>query len=294
MLRTLALPVLALATCQYAAALNLVPTPPKQPPKFEGSASSRRRVMGASSVMPTGHSMQKTPPLQAYTISEPNKKNDWWMPKWEDFLPKSAESAGHDSLYSLEGGLAIPAKKPLMPNLEIENSLTVVDDDDSASELAVLKMQFESIKKQNDVLESALQKLTTTVEKQSALIMKLQLGKSSDLTEGANKILEDDNGILRRRIRALEGELSDVAFETRKSMSKPDVAEPKAPSTPPSGFQSVCIDQLQDQIRQYELERSSVRRLFGLGVMRAAGKVGQAVSLFNPARNLKSWGNMWA
>lgn len=292
MLRTLTLPVLALATCQYTGALNLVPTPPKQPPKFDGSsASTRRRVMGASSVMPTGHSMQKTPPLQAYTISEPNKNNDWLvhMPKWEDFfLPKSA---GHDSLYSLEGGLASPAKKPLMPNLEIENSLTVVDDDGSASELAVLKMQFESIKKQNDVLESALQKLTTTVEKQSALIMKLQMGKTSDLTEDANKILEDDNGILRRRIRALEGELSDVAFETRKSMSKTDVAEPKAPSIPPSGFQSVSVDQLRDQIK---LERSSVRRLFGLGVMRAAGKVGQAVSLFNPARNLKSWGNMWA
>ena len=94
MLRTLALPVLALAG--IAGALNLVPTPPKQPPKFEGSASSRRRVMGASNVMPTGHSMQtkKTPPLQAYTISEPgNKDSDWFvhMPKWEDFfLPKSA------------------------------------------------------------------------------------------------------------------------------------------------------------------------------------------------------------
>ena len=179
-----------------------------------------------------------------------------------------------------------------MPNLEIENSLTVVDDG-SASELAVLKMQFESIKKQNDVLESALQKLTTTVEKQSALIMKLQLGENN-LTDGVKKSLEDDNGILRRRIRALEGELSDVAFETRKSMSKPVVAEPKAPSTPPNGYQGVSIDQLQEKIKQYELERSSVRRLIGLSVNRAAGKVGQAVSMFNPTRNLKSWGNMWA
>ena len=181
-----------------------------------------------------------------------------------------------------------------MPNLEIENSLTVVDDG-SASELAVLKMQFESIKKQNDVLESALQKLTTTVEKQSALIMKLQLGENNaDLTDDVKKSLEDDNGILRRRIRALEGELSDVAFETRKSMSKPVVAEPKAPSIPPNGFQGVSIDQLQEKIKQYELERSSVRRLIGLSVNRAAGKVGQAVSMFNPTRNLKSWGNMWA
>ena len=90
MLRTL-IPVLALAACQYVAALNLVPTPPKQPPKFnKGSSSATSRVMGATSMM---HSRQKSP-LQAYTISEPvNKKNDWLsqMPKWEDFfLPKSA------------------------------------------------------------------------------------------------------------------------------------------------------------------------------------------------------------
>ena len=88
MLRTL-IPVLALAAYQYVGALNLVPTPPKQPPKFKGS-SATSRVMGATSMM---HSRQKSP-LQAYTISEPvNKKNDWLsqMPKWEDFfLPKSA------------------------------------------------------------------------------------------------------------------------------------------------------------------------------------------------------------
>ena len=200
-----------------------------------------------------------------------------------------------DSLYSLEGGFASsPAKRPLMPNLDFEKSLTVVEDDGSASELSVLKMQFESIKKQNDVLESALQKLTTTVEKQSALIMKLQMGKTTDSTDEVLKTLEGDNDILRRRIRALEGELSDVAFETRKSMFKPDASKPKAPSTPPSGYQSVSIGQLQEQIKHYEMERSSVRRLIGLGVKTAAGKVGQAVSLFNPVRNLKSWGNMCA
>ncbi|KAL7427317.1 hypothetical protein ACHAXM_000796 [Skeletonema potamos] len=129
--------------------------------------------------------------------------------------------------------------------------------------------------------------------------------------------LESDNEMLRQRVRSLEVALSDVAFESRKVVAAAaaveapadvvamEVAEvaatavaadvvveqvnvvtrsPHAPSTPiPKHLlQQQEIEMLRVQIQEYEVERKSVRKLFGRGIRRGMKKVGKALDLWRP------------
>jgi len=283
-----------------------------------------------------------------------------------------------DSLFSFEGGSdavkAAAAKKPYMPNLEMETAAIIatatkkleiegmdftMEKDELLSELDILTKTFDdlqssmdyksqlysetmegyqskivTLEEKNDLLEEGLSVLTVTLERQEEQIEKLLLQRETDddddgaTKEGEQhlimqvqdevKNLDKENEMLRQRLRFLEVELSDVAFESRKVvMSDPravvekqtdnavvvvaasadnDVVKltPKAPSAPvpPHIYQQQQLEQLQQQVNEYKRERSSVRKLFGLGIRRGVTKAGKALNLWSPAYNLLLWGEL--
>ena len=156
----------------------------------------------------------------------------------------------------------------------------------------------------NDKLEKGIIVLTTTLEKQEEEIKKLQQAKSvQDDAKGL-----ESNDMLRQRVRALELQLSEVAFESRKVVAPPaavvvgsassNVHLPKAPSAPvpPHVLQQQLdqqkLDQLELQLEEYKEERKSVRKLFGLGIRRGMNKMGRALNVWNPVYNLGLWGEL--
>lgn len=158
-----------------------------------------------------------------------------------------------------------------------------------------------SLEATNDKLEKAIMVLTTTLEKQEEEIKKLQQARS--VQDDAK-----DNDMLRQRVRALELQLSEVAFESRKVVAPPaavvvgsassNVHLPKAPSAPvpPHILQQQLdqqkLDQLELQLEEYKEERKSVRKLFGLGIRRGMNKMGRALNVWNPVYNLGLWGEL--
>ncbi|ACI64589.1 predicted protein [Thalassiosira pseudonana CCMP1335] len=190
-----------------------------------------------------------------------------------------------------------------------------------------------TLQDENSFLEEGMRMLTVTLEKQENEIQALQEKSESDfdgigimyenksttegeLTEVKSKVvsLESENEVLRQRVRLLEVELSDVAFESRKAVPAAIVAveqvvapvvaakeetqaeetvlafatdaviAPKAPSAPiPQHIQQQRqLDQLQMKIKEYEEERCSVRKLFGRFVRRGVDKVGKTLTLWRP------------
>lgn len=162
-----------------------------------------------------------------------------------------------------------------------------------------------SLEATNDKLEKGIMVLTTTLEKQEEEIKKLQQARS---VQDDAKGLESDNDMLRQRVRALELQLSEVAFESRKVVAPPaavvvgsassNVHLPKAPSAPvpPHILQQQLdqqkLDQLELQLEEYKEERKSVRKLFGLGIRRGMNKMGRALNVWNPVYNLGLWGEL--
>ena len=158
-----------------------------------------------------------------------------------------------------------------------------------------------SLEATNDKLEKSIMVLTTTLEKQEEEIKKLQQARS--VQDDAK-----DNDMLRQRVRALELQLSEVAFESRKVVAPPaavvvgsassNVHLPKAPSAPvpPHILQQQLdqqkLDQLELQLEEYKEERKSVRKLFGLGIRRGMNKMGRALNVWNPVYNLGLWGEL--
>ena len=161
-----------------------------------------------------------------------------------------------------------------------------------------------SLEATNDKLEKAIMVLTTTLEKQEEEIKKLQQARS--VQDDAK--VESDNDMLRQRVRALELQLSEVAFESRKVVAPPaavvvgsassNVHLPKAPSAPvpPHILQQQLdqqkLDQLELQLEEYKEERKSVRKLFGLGIRQGMNKMGRALNVWNPVYNLGLWGEL--
>ena len=162
-----------------------------------------------------------------------------------------------------------------------------------------------SLEATNDKLEKAIMVLTTTLEKQEEEIKKLQQARS---VQDDAKGLQSDNDMLRQRVRALELQLSEVAFESRKVVAPPaavvvgsassNVHLPKAPSAPvpPHILQQQLdqqkLDQLELQLEEYKEERKSVRKLFGLGIRQGMNKMGRALNVWNPVYNLGLWGEL--
>lgn len=186
----------------------------------------------------------------------------------------------------------------------------------------------ESLEETNASLELGLNALTVTCDKQEQRLKELQQEKGDTIAKEEDdsnndvsfllrvqdnvKTLEDDNEMLRCRVRALEVELSDVAFESRHRVmppappatavvSNPVVTQkaeqsivPKAPSEPVPQhiLQKHQMEHLQLQVEKYKRERSSVRKLFGLGIRRGMGKMGRALNAWNPVHNLVLWGEL--
>ena len=231
--------------------------------------------------------------------------------------------------------------------------------------------KVESLEEKNSSLEEGLNALSVTCEKQEQQLNEFhqEKGDAATTTEEENintdtgslrvHQVEEDNEMLRCRVRALEVELSDIAFESRHKAAPPDppavvanpaVAQeaeqsivepvvassadevklsPKAPSgpVPPHIHQKHQLeqlqlfaeeepdpkqlpdtrlmvswahvsnvirqlDQLQMQVEEYQRERSSVRKLFGLGIRRGMGKVGKALNAWSPVHNLLLLGKL--
>ena len=79
--------------------------------------------------------------------------------------------------------------------------------------LLTYRNQMVVLQEENSFLEEGMKMLSITLESQADEIAKLTNTKfSEDFVQG----LEEENEMLRRRVRGLEVELSDVAFESRK------------------------------------------------------------------------------
>ena len=182
--------------------------------------------------------------------------------------------------------------------------------------LSTYRAQLMSLEEENSFLEESMKMLTLTLEKQADEIAKFNTERyDMDFV----KALEEENEFLKGRVRGLEVELSDFAFESRKIVEpvvettvvremkvesivseslidNEEVAQdtlfeaeevdltPKAPSAPiPQHIlQQHEIIQLQKQLQAYEEERSNFRQLVGLCFKKATNKVGMAINLWRP------------
>jgi len=194
-----------------------------------------------------------------------------------------------------------------------------------ATKAQVYSETIKGVEEKNTLLEDGLHAFTITLERQHNQLQDLKQEKSD---ADAAKMVEGENEKLRQRLRAVELLLSEVAFESRKFVPAPpraavenvaliahstdvkdaisletvstsafnqdNLLSPKAPTAPvpPHIHQKLQLEQLQMQTEEYERERSSVRKLFGLGIRRGVSKVGKALTLFKPGHNLLLWGEL--
>lgn len=227
-----------------------------------------------------------------------------------------------DSLFSFEGGSSNAATKPLMPNLEIEaatitastqnellgNIDNTLKRDDFLSELNTLTNTFSdlessmdyksqlyeetistyqykvsSLEEKNAMLEKGLTTMSATLEKQGEQRQVLQ--RKKEVSSKTNDV-QEENDMLRQRVRALELQLSEIAFESRKvtvSAVSPEVTQrakhlPKAPSAPVP-------------LHISQPHRSGLHK-FGLGFRHGMSKLGKVVNVWSPVYNLGRWGEL--
>lgn len=363
--------------------------PPTHFSRLRSRLMLRRRNNRAAAPSSSSSPSDSKYKLQASTVAPDDTSTNPWY-NFLNFRDSVADYA--DSLFSLEGGDAMPATRPYMPNLEVEEQLTAtvtaaadssstvvaattteLDKEELLMELASLSDTFDdlqsryeatidNLKEENSFLEEGIKTLTMTIEDQAQQIEQLMtqntLGgveendvdgigaitenklaaveaEAEELIEFQNKIttLEADNELLRQRVRGLEVELSDVAFESRKIVAAAveveapavvaaaieipaavvamddaaPVAEanaaameeveevvveqvkvatlaPHAPPTPiPQHLlQKQEMEMLRSQVKEYEVERNSVRKLFAMGISRGVKKVGKVLDLWRP------------
>ena len=168
--------------------------------------------------------------------------------------------------------------------------------------IATYESTISNLLEKNTIMEKSLTSLTSAMERQQVTIQELQQDK--EVPQVNVKGLEDDNEMLRQRVRTLELQLSEIAFESRKIQPvaavvapvAPEVVKhiPKAPSIPvPSHIaQQHQIEQLQSQVEELQHERSSVPKLLRFGIRRGVKKVGKVLNVCSPIYNLRLWGEM--
>lgn len=167
--------------------------------------------------------------------------------------------------------------------------------------LLTYKNQMIVLQEENSFLEEGMKMLSITLESQADEIAKLTNTKiSEDFVQG----LEEENEMLRRRVRGLEVELSDVAFESRKIVEPASVVHettvsevsnklaeiphvdftPKAPNVPvpPHVLQQRQMEQLQMELQVYKEERASLRKLVGLCITSSVRKVRGVMDMWRP------------
>ena len=201
-------------------------------------------------------------------------------------------------------------------------------------EKTILSYEYKvtALEEKNMMLEAGLQKLTLALDKQEKQLLELrqvkdaptnvaEVDKAFDVdfllqVQGNVQTLEDENSNLRQRVRALELEISEAAFESRKVMPAPIAAvaptstltsgmeasvviantaklSPKAPSVPvPPHILQQQLGELHMQSAEYKRERSSALNTVGRGLRNGVNKVGRALNMWNPAYNLMLWGEL--
>jgi hypothetical protein len=270
--------------------------------------------------------------LKASTFAPNGPHNPWAFLRFPNF--QNVKDEDRDvSLLSLEGGatkvttwpnlLSIAKEKEVMDNTFVEDIHTLsetfsnlqssIDTKSTLYEetLSTYRTQIINLQEENSFLEEGMRMLTLTLEKQADEIAKLNNERyEAAFVHG----LQEDNALLRSRVRGLEVELSDFAFESRKiavvdSAAQPVTAKtepvenslsmeqvenpidqsssdltPKAPTAPiPQHIlYQRQVDQLQRQLQEYESERASLRKLVGLCFKRATNKVGRAMNMWRP------------
>lgn len=323
--------------------LSYTPSPPPYPPKSLSSRSQSKtstQPQSSWSQSKSDGNRRKQQPLRASTVADNSKplwKSLWNIPSgtFTEFAAQFGMEM-EDSLLSFEGGNTATeaAKRPSMPNLEIENTVaaapldidTTMEKDELVAEIGTLTKTFAELEssmdyktqlyeeaiatyestisnllEKNTILEKSLTSLTAAMEKQQVTIQELQQNK--EVPQVNVKGLEDDNEMLRQRVRTLELQLSEIAFESRQvqpvAIAAPAVPEvvkhtPKAPSVPvpPHISQQHQIEQLQSQVKELKQERSSVPKLFRFGIRRGVRKVGKVLNVCSPVYNLRLWGEM--
>jgi len=228
-----------------------------------------------------------------------------------------------ESLFSCEGGGGIlSATRPVMPYLDMSEVVPavhqVVTITSSPPSLAIIDNSIQQQQQQGHELITAAADME--MEKYELLmemfaLESMYVSKIDQLTE-MNKLLEaklfqtltdmeDDNSILRQRVRALELELSEVAYSSRKSMpllvtttvassaaATTPLLVPKPPPNVPTLMQQFQQQQ-QQQVEMYKHEQqSSARKVLQLSIRTICTRIGKILNMFNPVDNLSLWGEL--
>jgi hypothetical protein len=126
-------------------------------------------------------------------------------------------------------------------------------------------------------LESMYQnKIDQLIEKNNLLEVKLQQSVT---------IMEEDNSILRQRLRALELELSELAYSSRKDMP-PAITTTDASSIEAAPLYFVPKPPPNVPPASFHKRSGGVRKVLQLSIR----KMGQILNMFNPVDNLSLWG----
>ena len=233
-----------------------------------------------------------------------------------------------ESLFSCEGGGGIlPATRPVMPHLDMSEVVPavhqVVTITSSPPSLAIIDNSIQQQQQQGHELITAaadmeMEKYELLMEMSTltdtfASLESMYVSKIDQLTERNNLIeakllqtltdMEDDNSILRQRVRALELELSEVAYSSRKSMplsvtrtvassaaATTPLLVPKPPPNVPTSMQQF---HQQQQVEMYKHEQeSSARKVLQLSIRTIGNRIGKMLNMFNPVDNLSLWGEL--
>jgi myosin heavy subunit len=318
---------------QQASPLSIAPSKESPARQSRLFVPAEAEAAAAAAASRRSQSSRRSTQLQASTFAQ-NNNNPWGFLRFPTFNDVREEDRDV-SLLSLEGG----ATKVTWPYLlstktDVMDEQKLVSEINSLSEtfsdlqssidvksslyeetLSTYRMQLANLVEENSFLEEGMRMLTLTLEKQADEIAKLNNEKYE---ESFVRKLEEENEMLRTRVRGLEVELSDVAFESRKStepvalvsemkvitapIEQPDkvaaeqpeafltveAAEvdltPKAPTAPIPTYilQQRQVEELQWQLHEYEEERSSLRKLVGLCFKKSVEKAGKAMNLWRP------------
>jgi hypothetical protein len=189
------------------------------------------------------------------------------------------------------------------------------------------EIKVNALEEKNSLLEAGFQRMAGIMEKQEQQLLEMRIVEKGNPSKGVDddadtllhvqddfQMIECENEMLRQRVRALELELSEAAFESRKMMpmssailardalmssaeasvsvtSQSATILPKPPSEPvPAHIHQV--HKLQLQMEEYERERSSFKKLIALGIVRGLEKVKIALNIWSPVYNMQLWGEL--
>jgi len=227
-MKTAVLATALLTSLQQASPLSITSSQERSTARQSLFVPSARSAKNSHACQEYCRTSRRGTALKASTFAPNNSKNPFSF-LFPDF---SVTKEDRDvSLLSLEGGqtkvtwpnlLATPSEVDEQLVSEISSLSDTFSDLQSSMDvkstlyeetLSTYRNQMVVLQEENSFLEEGMKMLTLTLEKQADEIAKLTNTKfSEDFVRG----LEEENELLKRRVRGLEVELSDVAFESRK------------------------------------------------------------------------------